>query len=227
MQRIVARFEQQRPGVHISVQVDKPLAQLSTIESPAKASGVAITLGEIEMSALVAAGAVRQADVRHFATNTYPIVAVAPASSAPVQSSSLKELASAGIKRVLVEDPARSSLGDRTTTGLRKAGLWDAVGAKVVRPRPDAMVLAELLDGKADAAVVFKGCLFAEKGPSAAMPKTIRIVGELPSDSYPPISYQAAPLTKTSDARLAGEFVGFLVSPEGRKTLTQVGLHPP
>jgi len=227
MQRVVARFQEQRSGVEISVLVDKPLAQLAKVESMSKAAGVAMTLGEIEMNALVAAGAVRRDDVKPFAVNTYQIVAVAPAGSAPKQSSALNELASSKIKRVFIEDPARSSLGDRATRGLQHAGLWSAVTGKVIRPQPDAMILAELLAGKADAAMVFKGCLFAEKGSGGAMPKTIRIVGELPSDSYPPIAYQAAPLAKTPNSAVAREFVEFLTSPAGQKALTDAGLTPP
>jgi molybdate transport system substrate-binding protein len=227
MQKVVARFQEQRPGVVISVLVDKPLAQLAKVESASNAAGVALTLGEIEMNSLAVARAVRREEIRPFARNTYEIVAVAPASSAGPQPTELEELTSPKVKRLFIEDPARSSLGDCATRGLQQAGLWGAVGAKVVRPQPDAMVLAELLAGKADAAMVFKGCLFAEKGSGAAMPKTIRIVGELPSDSYPPITYQAAPLAKASNSALAREFVDFLTSPAGRKALTDAGLTPP
>jgi molybdate transport system substrate-binding protein len=224
IQKAVARFQQLHPGPEISVLVDKPLAQLAEVESAAHSAGVAITLGEIEMKSLVAAGAVRQEDVRTFAVNTYPIVAVAPAGDR--QTSSLKELASPTVKRIFIEDPARSSLGDGATRGLKDAGLWPAVSGKVVRPEPNAMILAELLSGKAEAAMVFKGCLFAEKGPQGAMPKTIRVIGELPAGSGPPIAYQAAPLAETPGPELARDFVGFLLSPEGREALREAGVTP-
>jgi molybdate transport system substrate-binding protein len=224
IQKAVARYQQLHPGPEISVLVDKPLAQLAEVESAAHSAGVAITLGEIEMDSLVAAGAVRQEDVRAFGVNSYPIVAVAPAGDR--QTSSLKELTSPTVKRIFIEDPARSSLGDGATRGLKDAGLWPAVSGKVVRPEPNAMVLAEILSGKADAALVFKGCLFAEKGPQGAMPKTIRVVGELPAGSGPPITYQAAPLAETPGPELARDFVGFLLSPEGREALREAGVTP-
>ena len=226
IQKAVARFQQSHPGPEISVLVDKPLAQLAEVESAAHSAGVAITLGEIEMKSLVAAGAVRQEDVRTFAVNSYPIVAVAPAATATKQASSLSELASPSMKRIFIEDPARSSLGDRATRGLKDAGLWPAVSGKVVRPEPNAMILAELLSGKAEAALVFKGCLFAEKGPQGAMPKTIRVIGELPAGSGPPITYLAAPLAETPGPELARDFVGFLLSPEGREALREAGVTP-
>ena len=227
IQKVVARFQQSHPGIEISTLVDKPLAQIAQVQSAGNSAGVAITLGEIEMESLVTAGAVRPGDTRPFAVNTYPIVAVAPAASAQQQASSLRELASPRVRRIFIEDPTLSSLGDRATRGLQKAGLWSAVSSKVVRPKPDAMILAELLDGKADAAIVFKGCLFAEKGIGGAIPKTIRLIGELPVDSYPPMTYQAASLAKTTSPELARQFVDFLTSAEGRTALTDAGLTPP
>ncbi len=227
LQRVAARFQQSRPGVELSVLVDKPLAQIAKVGSAGNAAGVAMTLGEIEMNSLIAAGAVRREDAKPFALNTYQIVAVAPAASKGQPASSLQELASPRVKRIFIEDPAKSSLGDRATRGLQRAGLWSAISSKVVRPEPNAMILAELLAGKADAAMVFKGCLFAEKGVGGAIPKTIRLVGELPPDSYPPVTYQAAPLANTPSPELAREFVGFLTSAEGRRALAEVGLTPP
>ena len=227
IQKVVARFQASHPGPKISVLIDKPLAQIEEVTSAADAAGVAITLGEIEMDTLVSAGVVRKQDVKAFAVNGYPIVAVAPAAGTKEGGGSLKELASPAIKRILIEDPSRSSLGDRATRGLKQAGLWAAVSAKVVRPEAEAMILAELLDGSADAALVFKGCLFAEKGPQGAIPKTIRIVGELPASEGAPITYQAAPLTRSEDAALAREFVAFLGSPEGRAALQEAGLALP
>ncbi len=227
VQKVVARFEELRPNAEISVLVDKPLAQLAELGTSTAVAGVAITLGEIEMKSLVAAGAVRAEDVRPLAVNTFPIVAVAPAASGPAKQSSLNELASPKIKRIFIEDPSRSSLGDRATRGLQQAGLWQTVGAKVVRPEPNAMILADLLAGKADAAMVFNGCLFAEKGVGGGMPKTIRIMGQLPADSYPPVTYQVAPLAMAKDSELARQFMGFLASDEGRAALEQAGLVPP
>ncbi|MFB3881336.1 MAG: molybdate ABC transporter substrate-binding protein [Armatimonadota bacterium] len=239
IQRVVGRFQASHPGSEVSVLVDKPLAQIEEVRSAANASGVAITLGEIEMGTLIGAGVVSKQDVRPFATSTSPIVAVAPAASGSPEGGSLRELGSPSVRRVLIEDPARSSLGDRATRGLKEAGLWPAVSAKVVRPEASAMILAELLSGKAEAALVLKGCLLAEKGPGGAspatsrapagktvprIPKTIRIVGELAPDSYPPIVHMAAPLARGKDAALAKEFVAFLASPEGRKAVADAGL---
>jgi molybdate transport system substrate-binding protein len=220
IQRAIGRFQETHPHYKIQALVDKPLAQLASLGSSRQASGVVITLGEVEMGTLVASGVVAQADLKPFAQNIHPLVAIAPAATA--KPASLKEIAS--VHRVFIEDPAKSTLGARTTQALQAAGLWNALESKVVRPQPDANVLAEMLSGKADAAFVMQGCLLAETGGS--IPKTIRIVGALEQKNYPPIVHQAAPLKTGKDYEAAVVFVDFLLSPEGQQVLKETGLTP-
>jgi len=226
VQRVVEQFQQTRPSASISVMVDKPLAQLAKLEAAGGSAAVAITFGEVEMRSLVAAGVVREDGAVDFAVNEHPLAVVAPAGTSGKRQSGLDELTSDRIQRIFIEDPSKSTLGDRAEGALKKLGLWDKVSGKVVRPAPDAMVLAELLAGKADAAVVIKGCLFAEKGKGGAIPKTIRVIGEIPSDAFPPILHQAAPLGEPAGSELAQEFVDFLRSENGREALASAGLTP-
>jgi len=222
MQKVVSAYESQHEGVNIRVLVDKPMAMLESVPLSADTAGVAITLGDREMRALTEAGAVRPADVVDIAVNTYPIVVVAAAEAIPgVQS--VTDLTSPEVRAIAIEDPSKSSLGDRTETAFQAMGLWDKIAPKVVRLDPDAMVLGALLDGTADAAVIFRDCLFGESGGNP--PKTIRIIGELPSGGLAPIIYQAAPLSGTPDRDEAHAFVHFLTSPSGREALGAAGLN--
>ncbi|HUU54566.1 MAG TPA: substrate-binding domain-containing protein [Armatimonadota bacterium] len=223
MQKIIGAYEETEPGAAISTRVDKPMAMLEAVPEARDVAGVVVTLGDREMEALVAAGAVSAADVKAFAVNTYPIVVVAAADAIPGVTD-LSGLASPEVKAVAIEDPERSTLGDRAQRALEGIGLWAAVEPKVVRLEPDAMVLGELMDGRADAAVIFRDCLFGESGGNP--PKTIRIVGEIPQDDLPPILYQAAPLAQAPNPEVGRRFVDFLVSEGGRKALEGAGLSP-
>jgi molybdate transport system substrate-binding protein len=222
MQKVVAAYESRRGEVEISVLVDKPMAMLDSVPAARDRAGVAITLGENEMQVLVDAGAVQPEDVVDFAVNTYPMVVVAAADAIP-EVTDVAGLALPQVRAVAVEDPAKSSLGDRSEQALRTMGLWQEVGPKIVRLEPNAMVLGELIDGSADAAVIFRDCLFGESGGNP--PKTIRIIGELSDEGLPSITYQAAALADTPDREEAQAFVRFLVSPEGRQALVTVGLN--
>jgi molybdate transport system substrate-binding protein len=223
MQKGVAAYESQREEVEISVLVDKPMAMLDSVPAARDTAGVAITLGEAEMQVLVDAGAVQPEDVVGFAVNTYPMVVVAAADAIPGVAD-VAGLALPQVRAVAIEDPAKSTLGDRAGQALRTMGLWQEVGPKIVRLEPNAMVLGELIDGSADAAVIFRDCLFGESGGNP--PKTIRIIGELPDEGLPPITYQAAALADTPNREEAQAFVAFLGSSAGREALAEAGLTP-
>jgi len=222
IQKLAAAYEAAHPDVKVSTQVEKPLAMPSHMAEGAEGPAVVFTMGEVEMQTLVQAGAVEAADVRNIAVNTFPLVIVAPVQG----SQSLHELSDlTKVERVYLEDPSESTLGARAKEAFENLGLWEEIAAHVVRPNPKAMVLGELLAGGADAAVVFKDCLFAETG-TGAPPRTIRIIAELPQNSYPPIHYQAAPLKSAAQPELARAFVQFLASPEGAQATKNAGLLP-
>ena len=225
MHEVVAAYQSAHPEVDVSTKVDKPLAMVSHVQASHDEPAAVITMGDVEMQSLVRAGAVESGDVRTIAVNTYSLVVVVPANGV-LEVKTLTDLARPEARRIFVADPSQSSLGDRAERAFRNLGLWEAVGPKIVRPNPDAMVLGEMLAGKAEASVVFKDCLFADRESGGAPPRTIRIVGELPQDAYPSIPYQAAALKTAPRPEVAREFVGYLVSTEGKKALREAGLRP-
>jgi molybdenum ABC transporter molybdate-binding protein len=224
VQKVISAYEATGPNVEVSVAVDKPMAMLAAAQEPQDTPGVVITTGLKEMETLVAAGAVLSKDVRAIAVNTYPIVVVAAADAVP-ELKTVRDLANPAVKTIYLEDPAKSSMGARAVEGLQQLGLWDAISAKVVQPHPNAMVLGDLIDRKADAAIVFRDCLFGESGGNP--PKTVRIVGEIPQGDLPPIGYQAGVLAHAPDRELGQAFVDFLVSAQGKEALREAGLTPP
>ncbi len=223
IQKVVAAYEEANPGLEVSVRVDKPMAMLEAVPGEREAAGTAITTGEREMETLVAAGAVDPADVRTIAVNSYPVVVVAAAEAIP-EVKSVSDLKALGVRRVYIQDPSKSSLGARAEEGLKQMGLWESVAPKIARPEADAMIPGELIDGKADAAIVFRDCLLGESGGHP--PKTLRVIGEVPQEGLPPIPYQAAVLAKAPDPEAARRFIAFLVSEEGRQALESAGLTP-
>ena len=225
LHRVVAAYQEAAPGVEVLIVVDKPMAMLDEVAGAEGPAAVALTTGLIEMQSLIAAGAVDPAEVHTFAINTYPIVVIAPADGAP-DVRALTDLRTSTVERIYVEDPARSSLGERTERALKRLGLWESMAPKVVRPKPDQMLLAGLLEGEADLAFVFRDCLFEGAGDPAAVPKTIRLICELPQEAGPPIEYKAAPVSGLPDLDVARAFVEFLTSPEGRRALSEAGLRP-
>ncbi len=221
LQKVAGAYQDSHSQVRVTTQIEKPLPLLSRALASRQETAVVITAGEVEMNYLAQAGAVDQAQVRAFAVNTFPLTVIAPA-QAKQPLVTLGDLARA--QRIYLEDPSRSTLGARAEQAFRRLGLWEEIASHIVAPEPDAMVLGELAAGKADAAVVFKDCLFAEGSTGGSPPPTIRIIADLPQDSYPPIHYQAAPLKSAPQPEVAEGFIDFLTSPQGAEALGNAGL---
>lgn len=215
--RLIAAYQEKHPEIDIAPQTYKPS------ELPSKPMGPAmvVTAGDVEMVVLVKQGLVARADVHTFATSSYSLAVIAAAKGAPGLKRT-KDLAKRSVKRILIDDSSRSSLGAAAKQALTKQGLWGAVQRKVVIPAPGTMVLADLVAKKADAAVVFKDCLFETGKP----PKTIRIVGELPLGTFSPVPYQIALMGSDEGSGAARRFVDFLTGEEGKQALRKAGLRP-
>ncbi len=223
LRKVVAGYESGHPEVEIWTETKKPLSLTGAVQAEQSRPAVVITMGEVEMGALVHAGAVAPGRVRDIAANTYPLAVIVPAKGAE-RIQKLSDLAGPAVKRIYCESPDESSLGNRARAAFEKLGLWDRIAPKLVQFDPEKNVLDQLLSGKAEAAVVFKDCLFAEGGST---PKTVRLIGELPSDAHAPIVYQAAAISAAPKPEVAQEFVDYLVSPGGREALQRAGLTPP
>lgn len=218
MQRVAHGYETSHRGPAVRVLTDKPLAMLSSLAAAKDEAAVVLTMGEVEMGVLTDSGAVDRAAVSTLGRNAYQVAVVVPTES-PVKS--LSDLASPAVTRLAIEDPKLSTLGNRAEQALEKLGLWKAVAPKVVRFDPTENVLAQLLEKKADAAIIYQNCLFTESG---AAPRTVRVAGVFPADSYDPSRYQAAPLKGAAPAAPVEAFLQFLASAEGEKALREAGL---
>lgn len=220
IQRVLVAY-QDHHAVYVETNTDKPLGMLGKVKEKQTTPTVVFTMGEVEMQALVVAGAVDKARVVDMGRNAYQIAAMVPSGNDTLHS--IADLARPAVKKVAIEEPKLSTLGNRCEQALRKLGLWTKIAPKVVRFDPTVNLLDQLLEGKADAAIVYRDCLFSEGG---SPPKTVRLLASLPVDSYAPIIYQAAPLKQAPASPQADAFLAFLKTPEGVRALQQAGLAP-
>jgi molybdate transport system substrate-binding protein len=218
VQRVARDYEASHRSPAVRVLTEKPLAMLSPLAAAEDEAAVVLTMGEVEMGVLTDSGAVDRAAVSTLGRNAYQLAVVVPTES-PVKS--LSDLASPAVTHLAIEDPKLSTLGNRAEQALKKLGLWEAVAPKVVRFDPTENVLSQLLERKADAAIIYQNCLFTESG---AAPRTVRVAGVFPADSYDSSSYQVAPLKAAAPSQPVEAFLQFLTSAEGGNALREAGL---
>jgi molybdate transport system substrate-binding protein len=133
----------------------------------------------------------------------------------------LKELAKPGVKVVIADVAVPAGrYAQQLLKALRDdkhfgATVIDAIEANVVsREENVKAVLAKVRLGEADAGLVYQTDAKNTQGVHVAA---------LPVAANPLAKYPIAALTKAPQSKLAGEFVQFVLSPDGQKTLAEFG----
>jgi molybdate transport system substrate-binding protein len=144
-------------------------------------------------------------------------VAVRPGAPVPDISSS------EALKRSALQ--AESIVFNRASTGiyfenlLKKMGIYEQLEARTTRYADGASVMEHVLKGKGREigfGPVTEILLHREKG--------LKLVGPLPPEVQNYTSYSAVPMTAAANAELAGVFVRYLGSPEGKALFVAAGV---
>jgi molybdate transport system substrate-binding protein len=98
---------------------------------------------------------------------------------------------------------------------LTHLGAWDAVADKVVLADNVRAALAFVASGEAPLGIVY--------ATDAAAEPAVRIVGEFPADSHPPILYPVALTTASEGRPSAAAFLDFLKAGEARQAFERQG----
>lgn len=211
LDEIVRSFERER-GDEIEVSYGgggQLLARMVFIEK----GDVYVAPEEEFMSSAVKQAAVDPATIRDVA---YMVPVLAVTKRNPKHLRTLSDLTGPGI-RVAVTRPETTCLGRYSPEILRRAGLSEAIGEKIVThaPRPD-LLMAWLVLGKVDAIITwhFYGELARDD---------IEVIW-LPPEQLPGIGkMQAAVATYTGNRDLARDFVEFLASAHGKAVFKKHG----
>ena len=144
-------------------------------------------------------------------------VAVRPGAPVPDISSS------EALKRSALQ--AESIVFNRASTGiyfenlLKKMGIYEQLEARTTRYADGASVMEHVLKGKGREigfGPITEILLHREKG--------LKLVGPLPPEVQNYTSYSAVPMTAAANAELAGVFVRYLGSPEGKALFVAAGV---
>jgi molybdate transport system substrate-binding protein len=115
--------------------------------------------------------------------------------------------------RLAVADPASVPAGKYAKAALTSLGVWDSVSGNLAQAENVRAALAYVARGEAPLGIVYTTDAMSE-------PK-VRIAGEFPDASHPPIIYPAA-LTKDASADAKG-FLAYLSSPEAKGIFAEDG----
>ena len=146
-----------------------------------------------------------------------PLVIITPPDN-PAGISSIDELSKDGVQLVLAAEGV--PVGDYSREALGNAGILAGAEANVVsNEEHNACVVAKIVSGEADAAIVYESDVSAAAGNDVA-------AVEIPADVNVIATYPIAVVTGTSNPSLAAEFVTYVTGADGQAILERYGFSP-
>jgi molybdate transport system substrate-binding protein len=146
------------------------------------------------------------------------LVVLVPASSPWIGKEPLALLGSMALARLAIGDPATVPVGAYARTALRRAGLWDALEARVVYAGEVRQALTYADQGSVDAAIVYV--------TDARLAKTAVLLGDVPGAAGLAIETVAV-RTSHRATHVALAFLRHLEGPGARRVLLGAGFLEP
>jgi molybdate transport system substrate-binding protein len=211
--QIGSDFEAANPGVTVTFNFGPSDGLAAQIESEGAADVFASASGTWMDDVQDRVGVSDRAD---FAKNR--LIVITPSDN-PANVQSFDDLANSGVQVVLAAEGV--PVGDYARQALDSAGISKDVLKNVVsNEQDDASVVAKIVAGEADAAIVYSSDVTERVSPD------VQAV-EIPDDVNVIATYPIAVVTGASEPDLGGSFVAFVTGTEGQATLATFGFLPP
>jgi molybdate transport system substrate-binding protein len=221
-------FEEMHPGVQVRIYFDSGLDLRRTIAAMENSMVGQYFIGKGPIH-LVAPGGDELIDRLQRRYYVLPgtkrpyaavrLVLVVPESLVEAPSS-FEALAKDAHLRVAVADPAFTELGRHTNELFRALGIGGAFKSRLDVAGDARGVLDHLLNGQADAGIIF--------GPDAAQEKErVRIVAVAPDGAHRPVMHSMAMERFCPNRTLCEKFLSFIQSPEAQAALKPLGYESP
>jgi molybdate transport system substrate-binding protein len=211
---IGAAYEAAHPGVHVVLNVGASGALLQQIAKGAPvdvfASADQQTFDQAQAANLVQAG-----ERRSFARNSLVVVVPGDAEAVP---HTLQDLLAPRVARIAIGTPASVPVGRYAQAVLANAGLWSAVGPKMVGAASVRQALDYVARGEVEAGFVYAT-------DAALMSGKVKVAFTVPT--VMPVLYPIAPVAGSARPAEAVRFVDFVLSPPAQAILQRYGFGRP
>ena len=129
-------------------------------------------------------------------------------------------LQDSSVKKIAIANPAHAPYGRAAVAALQKAGIYDAVKAKLVFGENISQAAQFVQSGNAEAGIIANSLTL-----SPAMQGGKKWV--IPAELYPRIEQTVVVLKSAKEKLAAQEFVKFVTQGPGREILAKYGFEPP
>ena len=168
---------------------------------------------------LEAAGLVEPGTFYEYAVGRI-VIWMPAAAGADLPKLAWKALLEPGVEKIAVANPEHAPYGRAAIAALRKAGIYEQVSSRLVYGENISQAAQFVVSGSAQAGIV---ALSLAVSPPMRGGKR----WEIPADMHPPINQGAVILKGSRNKEEARNFLAFLKSEAGIKTLESYGFAPP
>jgi molybdate transport system substrate-binding protein len=119
-----------------------------------------------------------------------------------------------GGERLAMADPRAVPAGKYAQAALQKLGVWSSVAGKVAAAENVRATLLLVARGEAPLGIVYATDAFADRG--------VKIIGEFPPDTHPPIIYPIAVVAGSSNPAVA-PYLDYLQGPDAKAAFEKQG----
>lgn len=222
--QIKDKFEEAHPDVTVHQEVGNIVTMADQLRDGRTTADVFMTVGTVALGSLQDDGLLLEPP-RDFAEDR--LVVLVPEGN-PLGIEKFEDLANENIKTIAIAG-SKSTPGHFAEMALQRAGIYDQVRDRFVRPEQPTMLKGFVANGKADAAVMLLTCATkeAEMGeePAQGVPGT-EIALEVPHEYYDRLTCQVGILKDAADPELAREFADFLAAREPQQILSEWDFFP-
>jgi molybdate transport system substrate-binding protein len=210
MQRVTELFSRQT-GVRV-ITICKSSGRLAKgLRGKSIKADFYVSANRAWMDYLIKAGLIDQDKISSPWTNT--LVVAVPRKS-EIELNSLKDLASAQIRKIIIGDPGTAPFGRYAKQALQNVGIWNLVREKIGTKKH--ITLAARTVSVAKPGTV--GILF-----STNLGESLRTALRIPEYLHEPIRYFAGPLSSSADSAQVGAFSQFLTTPAAKQIFATAG----
>lgn len=214
-------FEQAHSNIKVEGVFDNTVVLTKLIREKGKRPDLFISPGEKEIGLLAQEGLLNEQSVKAF--GRYELILIAPSNSKDINS--LEDLFKDSVKIITIANPDYNSIGEYSVMALKKLGYWDKLqkAKSIMLTNTPIEALSFIAAGKAAAGIHYNVCPFQTDSGKVSQ-GAIKVVAQLPSDSYPPIYNYIGILNTTKNTKIAQSFIDFMFSLNGQTILSKYGL---
>ncbi|NGZ74638.1 molybdate ABC transporter substrate-binding protein [Saccharibacillus alkalitolerans] len=212
---IQAAYEEAHPNVKLEFNFGASGALQQQIEQGAPAD-LFLSASSKNMQALVDGGFIEADQEKDWLSNT--LVVVVPADSERA-AAKIEDLSGEAATHVAIGIPDSVPAGKYAQEALTNAGVWDALGNKLVQGKDVRQVLQYVETGNAEAGFVYK--------TDALTSDRVKTAFEVEPGTYSPIRYPIGIVKATKHPEAAQAFYDYLQTREALDVLTKYGFSAP